>query len=144
MTAKRTDRNQVVSYPWPPRELSPNARVHWAKKARIVKQYREVCRLLSKHVRHIYRPEDRPSLIIVFDPPDNRRRDTDNMIASVKSLIDGIADAIGRDDSIFTIRYRKNAIHTKGGSVEVVFGVADDDVLDLNYMFQKPKPTRSP
>ena len=30
-----------INLPWPPRELSPNARVHWAKKAKAAKAYKK-------------------------------------------------------------------------------------------------------
>ena len=32
-----------VMLPWPPTGLSPNARNHWAKTAKLKKQYREAC-----------------------------------------------------------------------------------------------------
>jgi crossover junction endodeoxyribonuclease RusA len=34
-----------------------------------------------------------------FVPPDRRRRDLDNLIASMKAGLDGLADALGVDDS---------------------------------------------
>ena len=40
---------------------------------------------------------------ITFHPPSNRRQDLDNMLASIKSGLDGVADAIGVDDSNWTI-----------------------------------------
>ena len=38
---------------------------------------------------------------IVFYPPDKRHRDLDNMLASVKYGIDGIAEAWGINDRVF-------------------------------------------
>jgi len=53
-----------------------------------------------------------------FHPPDNRRRDVQNMPATVKGAIDGIADAMGCDDSgfrpVFPTEFGANA---KGGCV---------------------------
>lgn len=40
---------------------------------------------------------------LTFIPKDNRRRDLDNLIASCKSLLDGISDAMGIDDSKFEL-----------------------------------------
>lgn len=34
--------------PWPSKDLSPNARVHWARKARAVKSSREQAYYLAK------------------------------------------------------------------------------------------------
>lgn len=36
-----------------------------------------------------------------YYPPDNRRRDAQNMPHMLKAAIDGMADAMGRDDSNF-------------------------------------------
>lgn len=54
----------------------------------------------------------------IFSPPDNRRRDVDGMLSSIKSYLDGIADVIGIDDSKFEIVLRK-AAPRKGGSVRI-------------------------
>jgi crossover junction endodeoxyribonuclease RusA len=41
-----------------------------------------------------------PSLAVTlrFVPPDRRARDIDNLVASMKSGLDGLADALGVDD----------------------------------------------
>ena len=38
----------MIDLPWPPKELSPNARVHWTKKAKAAKAYRLECFILAK------------------------------------------------------------------------------------------------
>lgn len=53
-----------------------------------------------------------------FCPPDNRRRDRDNLIASMKAATDGIADALGIDDSKFDCSYALGE-PIKGGCVHV-------------------------
>lgn len=59
------------------------------------------------------------SLHIAFHPPDLRRRDIDNLLASLKSAIDGICDAWQIDDS----RFRRIALEmmdkVKGGKVVI-------------------------
>jgi crossover junction endodeoxyribonuclease RusA len=55
---------------------------------------------------------------ITFCPPDARRRDRDNMIASCKALMDGLSDAIGIDDRHFIPTYQIGEIR-KGGAVIV-------------------------
>lgn len=94
-----------VVLPWPPRDLSPNARVHWAAKARHARAYREACYLLAKQARLVAPSTERIVLSIEFLPPDRRLRDDDNIIASFKAGRDGIADALGVDDRRFLCAY---------------------------------------
>ena len=60
-------------------------------------------------------------LRLLFSPPDRRRRDLDNMHASMKAALDGIALAIGCDDSEFCPIIIDRAPPVKGGSVLVEF-----------------------
>ena len=91
-----------VTLPWPPKALSPNARVHWSVKSQAAKSYRRHCSDLCK-LANVVKPETdgRLHLWLEFFPPDRRHRDDDNMIASFKSGRDGIADALGIDDKRF-------------------------------------------
>lgn len=88
----------TVTLPWPPASLSPNARLHWASAARAKRAYREQCYWRAK-VAFTRIDAESVAVKIEFHPPDRRRRDLDNCIASMKSGLDGIADAIGVDDS---------------------------------------------
>jgi len=54
-----------------------------------------------------------------FYAPDKRRRDDDNIIASMKAARDGIADAFGIDDHRFAVTY-KFCEPEKPGRVEVL------------------------
>lgn len=56
---------------------------------------------------------------IEFCPPDNRARDLDNMLAASKALLDGVADATGIDDSLWSLSIRRGE-KRKGGAVIVV------------------------
>lgn len=96
---------QVV-LPWPPKELSPNARQHWAALARVKKQYRTACWALTKKAMAeagIDLGAPKSEVHLVFVPPDRRNRDADNMLASMKSGLDGLADALKVDDSTFKV-----------------------------------------
>jgi crossover junction endodeoxyribonuclease RusA len=55
---------------------------------------------------------------VTFRPPDKRRRDLDNLVASAKSLGDGVADAIRVDDALWSVTYAIGE-PTKGGAVIV-------------------------
>lgn len=93
----------VVALPWPPRELSPNARPHWAAKARAVKQYRQACAWACKAAGLTAPAVERIHLWVDFYPPSRRKIDDDNLIASFKAGRDGIADALGIDDARFVV-----------------------------------------
>ena len=66
-----------------------------------MKRYRADCGWIAKL--------DKPPISFEFDvkffPPDKRKRDFDNMIASFKAGQDGLADAWGVDDSLFKMHY---------------------------------------
>lgn len=97
-----------LTLPWPPAVCSPNARVHWTVRARAVKAYRRECWALAKQAG-VCKPRDNNAVVTVeFCVPDGRRRDDDNIIAAFKSGRDGLADAMGIDDSQFTFAYRIN------------------------------------
>ena len=111
----------ALTLAWPPRELHPNARVHWAVKARKTKNARIVAAWTAKEAGIRNNDPDIPEALkvtVIFSPPDKRRRDEDGMLSSVKGYLDGIADMIGIDDSKFQIAIRKDA-PVKGGAVRI-------------------------
>lgn len=92
--------------PWPPKELSPNARVHYMKKAKVVADFREECGWIGREGiqlpsvtgmrlhdsrRYPLRPPVRAR--VTFVVPDRRRRDIDNLLAMLKPAWDGLTDA---------------------------------------------------
>lgn len=95
----------IVNLPWFPRECSPNARVHWSKLAEMKKRYREACYLLTKEsVGNPCLPDTGDiHITIEFFPPAKHRYDLDNLLASIKSGLDGVAQALKVDDSRFTL-----------------------------------------
>lgn len=103
--------------PWPPAALSPNARPHWAAKARAAKTYRATCFWVTKEAG-LLRPAGGAILLLTFCPPDKRRRDDDNLIAMFKAGRDGIAQALGVDDSVFEVRHQIGPV-VRGGAVLV-------------------------
>jgi len=113
-----TPGNEVrVQLPWPSKDLSPNARVHWARKSRATRTARTEAWLVTGAVCR--RPGwPRAAVALTFHPPDKRRRDLQNCIGSAKALVDGIADALGIDDSLFDCSYQFGE-PVKGGAVHV-------------------------
>jgi crossover junction endodeoxyribonuclease RusA len=92
-----------ITFPWPIYGLNPNHKAHWAVKAKAVKKYKSWCHacLLAAKVKPLHC--NRVKISLKFIPPDNRRRDADNCVASCKSLLDAISQAIGIDDSRFDL-----------------------------------------
>jgi crossover junction endodeoxyribonuclease RusA len=63
--------------------------------------------------------EPRPiNVSITFHEPDKRRRDMDGMLSQSKNMLDGIADAIGVDDHLWSLSLRRGEVR-KGGAVVV-------------------------
>ena len=91
---------------WPPSDLSPNKRLHWAKLASAKKQYRQKCNSVAKEQLKKYKKitENIPERLVLemtFIPPDKRSYDRDNLVARMKSGIDGLADALKINDKRF-------------------------------------------
>lgn len=89
--------------PWPSKDLSPNARVHWAVRASKASLARTEAWTLALYAGWLNAdlPDGRLHLWITFHPPTKRLPDDDNMLARFKSYRDGIADALGIDDKRF-------------------------------------------
>lgn len=111
-------RNGVIVLPWPNRDLHPNARVHWARKASAVAKARAAAGWEVKTAKLKLGAVGAVKATIVFYPPNRRAHDLDGLLASMKAAIDGIADAIGVDDSRWTFVPMKGDVR-KGGAVEV-------------------------
>ena len=90
----------MLVLPWPPKELSPNARVHRMAKAKAAKAYRHACWALTKEAR-ITLKRTPVSIRVTFVPPTKQARDLDNCLAAIKSGLDGVADALKVNDKDF-------------------------------------------
>jgi len=100
-THLNTSTMKTVILPWPPKELSPNATLHWAKKAKFKKSYRHACWALTLEAKLTADPSGKVPITVTFYPPDKRHRDADNMVASIKAGLDGVADALKINDRQF-------------------------------------------
>jgi crossover junction endodeoxyribonuclease RusA len=112
-----------VELPWPHRDLHPNARVHWAVKAKRVKQAREAAAWMA--VAAGIEPISAAALNVtaIFTPPDRRPRDLDGMLSAMKPAFDGLADLLGVDDSKWNIALRRTE-PKKPGAVRIKIEVA--------------------
>ena len=108
----------MIVAPWFNKILNPNSRAHYqvkATKRKLQKQdgytLGKVCKKpLESNTYH---------LKITFNPPDNKQRDLDNCLASIKGLLDGLALAWGVNDKNFrpiTIDFGEPV---KNGSIQI-------------------------
>lgn len=107
----------ILTMPWPAKELSPNARIHWAKLARAKKEYRAACAwtAISQGAKKV--SASGLHVRITFFPPSRRAIDLDNCLARFKAGIDGLVDVLCVDDSRWEITIKKS--EEIGGFVRV-------------------------
>lgn len=95
----------TVTLPWPDPALFPNRKggKHWTTYQRAKANARMDGLLAAKQATSCAKPtlEDRTPIRITFHAPDRRRRDIDGMHGAIKNALDGIANGLGVDDSIF-------------------------------------------
>lgn len=112
-------RSNTITLPWPPASLKPNSRKKHLHSTSDRKKYKAACWALAKAAKID------PSLThldITFHPPDNRRRDLDNLLGSVKYGLDGVATAMGVDDYGWSMSIRRAEEDPKKlGAVVITF-----------------------
>jgi crossover junction endodeoxyribonuclease RusA len=92
----------LIELSWPAPALSPNARVHHTALYRAKKAAKTEAGWATKFVRPFDWGSDGPfDVLIRAYPPVNRNRDADNLVASCKAHLDGIAAVLGVNDSTF-------------------------------------------
>jgi len=91
-----------LDLPMPSKALSPNARIHWAVKSRAVKAARLTAKATMEKAFQkagIKPPRwQKAQYSVAFYCKTAAKRDNDNLMASLKSYRDGIADAGLVDD----------------------------------------------
>jgi crossover junction endodeoxyribonuclease RusA len=109
-----------IILPWPPKTLSPNTRhAHWSQLAKAKKDYRAACaeQAIAQGAAARMFP-GKCTVTMVFVQPDRRARDLDNLIAAMKSGLDGLADALKANDRDWALAAIID--HTRiGGFVEI-------------------------
>ena len=95
----------TVCLPIPDRCLSPNARSHWAVRSKAAKRQHAVAFFDTVEVLEMpgvtFQPAETNGVRCRWFFRDRRRRDADNLLASMKHAFDGIAEALGVDDRTF-------------------------------------------
>ena len=107
-----------VVLPLPDRRLSPNARVCWQAKARSVKAYRAFTFSLAQRYPRAWKSAEAQA---TFYFGDRRRRDRDNLLASLKAAFDGIAAAgVVEDDADLTHLPVRIEVDRENPRVEII------------------------
>ena len=112
-----------IILPWPPKALNPNSRQHWSTLAKAKKEYRHACGWSAKDQGAAEIVAKKLTVSLEFFPPDRRARDTDNMLAAMKSGLDGLADVLGVDDRSWKLTISRS--DQIGGFVAVTIGGCD-------------------
>ena len=118
----------TIILPLPARKLSPNARVHWAEKAKLTRAARKRALYASIEALQGRRPPGWTKAKMEVKAFFKTRNfpDPDNLTASMKSSIDGIADSgiIDNDKSLWPERpvFEKD---TKNPRIEITITVEE-------------------
>ena len=87
-----------IKLSYPDKRLSPNARMNRFALAKIKQDAREEGFFAAKQAG-LKIKNQWLQIFIRIHPPDKRKRDDDNVVASLKAARDGIFDALGIDDN---------------------------------------------
>lgn len=116
----------TVELPFPDRRLNPNNSKgkHWAATVALRKAARADAMLLTKAAGAdtCFAAGEEVELSITFIQPDRRARDRDNLLAACKPMLDGVADALGVNDSQFEPVTIRREYGKKPGAVLIEIG----------------------
>lgn len=103
----------AIALPWPAPPLTLNQRLHFRKKAEVTKEVRDAAARLFAGVRM-----RRPAVTLVWLVTSRHRRDSDNLVPTLKALCDGLVDAgVARDDTPEFMHKSMPVIHYARGHV---------------------------
>ena len=122
----------AITLPFPNPDLMPNRRLgkHWAQSNAAKQKAWDDAYTLAHQAMQGYRGVWTPTnqavpVTLTFCPPDNRRRDLDNLLAASKSALDGVAAALRMDDREFEPVTLKRGEKVAHGSLVVTIGAAE-------------------
>lgn len=133
----QSDMEMKLLFEQPCYEMSPNGRLHWGKKARLVSKVRTSSKLLTLCVVRNY-PEFEGFVPNVYDIVWYYSRgpepDEDNVVARLKPILDGCADALRVNDRGWHLgaleRVKVKAADPLSGKVEIVLRYELRDTKD--------------
>lgn len=112
----------IVTLNHPPQEVRPNARVHWARKAKLVKLCRSsafwACKKAIQEQEFTLKPTAYGLVWYYF----GQKPDADNCLSSCKAYIDGCCDALKINDKYLECCFiRRLRDKEKRGKIEISF-----------------------
>lgn len=118
-----TERHIQITLRLPDRILSPNARPHWAAKAKAAKNYRATARATAMAAMGRARPPrwTRAIVTLRWFAKTATHPDGDNAVAMMKAALDGLTDAgVFADDRAVAVLSPTFAVDRDNPRVEVV------------------------
>lgn len=99
---KTEKQNKVIHLilPYPNATLNPNTCKHFYMKAKIKSKAKVIGYELAKLDYGAFPNENRLELLLIVHRKDKRVYDLDNVLASAKSVLDGVFSGLGVDDSL--------------------------------------------
>jgi hypothetical protein len=88
-----------IKLPYPSRELNPNVIRHFHQKAKVKAMARSIGHVLACQYKNAFDKNCRIKLLLNTHRKDRRLVDLDNILASLKSLLDGVFDGLGINDN---------------------------------------------
>ena len=86
MSAKQS---WLITFPYERPPLTANQRMHWGQKMTLTRKVRKVAAAETAHIPALTKCR----VQLVWLVTDNRRRDVDNVVPTLKAMCDGIVDA---------------------------------------------------
>ena len=118
----------IVKLPWPPRDLWPNGRPHWATKARETARHKA----WAKHAAMaagIPPAAGTYRFTVEYRPPPRSRPDDDGVIGACKAYRDGIALAMGLDDGCFRMNAPVRGERSQHGEIIITVEPIEGEML---------------
>lgn len=116
----------TITLPWPAPGLWQNRPTHWATKARSVRKAKHDAHNMAQAAGLKGKTDPQARLVFAFHPDPRSRADLQNMPATMKAYIDGIADCMGVDDRHFRCAFPETwGERRKGGEVVIIVEIAD-------------------
>ncbi len=102
----------TFTFPWAKAPLSMNDRMHHIVKAKKVAELRALMHSMARHVPEV----DRIEVRLVQYVNTRRRRDDENLVATLKPLCDGLVDAeiVPDDTREFMVKHMPEIRYEKG------------------------------
>lgn len=92
-----------IKLPYPNKDLMPNRKngKHWGATVEVKNDAFAQAFYLTKEAVGTTKLEGKVAITLTFVQDDKRHRDLDNLLAASKSMLDGVAHALGIDDKNF-------------------------------------------